>query len=63
VKFRKTTGNTIALDLRVLADYVAKEDAEFRGWLAIWFNTEMDTMVDDDVFGTEGQCDPRGDHR
>lgn len=26
-------------------------------------NDLFDDLLDDDVFGTEGQCDPRGDNR
>ncbi len=27
------------------------------------FNDFLDNLRDDDCFGTEGQCDPRGDNR
>ena len=27
------------------------------------FNRMLDTLLGEDFFGTEGQCDPRGDHR
>ena len=27
------------------------------------FKVMLDTLLGDDFFGTEGQCDPRGDHR
>jgi hypothetical protein len=27
------------------------------------FNDMLDTLLGDDFFGTEGQCDPRGDRR
>lgn len=26
-------------------------------------NAFLDRLLEDDYFGTEGQCDPRGDHR
>lgn len=26
-------------------------------------NVMLDNLLNDDFFGTEGQCDPRGDHR
>jgi len=31
-------------------------------WLEV-FNDMLDDLRDDDFFGTEGQCDPRGDGR
>lgn len=27
------------------------------------FNKMLDDLLEEDFFGTEGQCDPRGDHR
>lgn len=28
-----------------------------------WLETELDFGLENDAFGTEGQCDPRGDRR
>ena len=32
-------------------------------YLAECVNAMLDDMLSMDAFGTEGQCDPRGDHR
>jgi hypothetical protein len=41
----------------------AREDKANEKSIAAAFNTMLDDLLDEDFFGTEGQCDPRGDHR
>lgn len=64
MKFRKTTAKTVTKDLRAfakwLSDDVKSEELELA---AEWLNRYLDEMYCEDAFGTEGQCDPRGDHR
>ena len=45
-----------------LMDY-AKQDKHNIVIIAEAFNQMLDDLLGDDFFGTEGQCDPRGDHR
>ena len=41
----------------------AKHSDEARKDISKLFNNMLDDMLGNDFFGTEGQCDPRGDHR
>lgn len=65
--YRPTTGATLAHDLERFADFVATRmdptDDETRNELAAWLNKKLDSLLASDAFGTEGQQDPRGDHR
>jgi hypothetical protein len=54
---------TVAAVLRRYATWLDKQDAETRSAHAHEINTYLDQLLRDDAFGTEGQCDPRGDHR
>lgn len=68
-KYRATTGKTLLTDMRKFVNHVAKEvrdnDIDEKGLneLAVEFNEWMDNLLGQDYFGTEGQLDPRGDHR
>jgi hypothetical protein len=68
-QFRPTTGKTLLTDMRKFVNHVAKEvkehDIDEKGLdqLAGEFNEWMDSLLGQDYFGTEGQLDPRGDHR
>jgi hypothetical protein len=63
MKFRPTTAGTVVIDLaRFLEDLSGASDEE-RTAVASRFNRWMDDLLRADFFGTEGQCDPRGDHR
>jgi hypothetical protein len=42
--------------------FLAK-DARLSAAFIAAFNELLDEMLEEDAFGTEGQCDPRGDHR
>jgi hypothetical protein len=45
----------------VLIDYAARSDK--LDALAVSFEYVLDELTGNDMFGTEGQCDPRGDMR
>jgi transcription elongation factor GreA-like protein len=45
-----------------LMDLIGKDKTAVK-IVATEFNAMLDTLLCDDFFGTEGQCDPRGDHR
>jgi hypothetical protein len=63
-RFKKTTAKTLSAHLRAFADYVDEhEKPEGKKELASWLNEKLDELLSEDAFGTEGQCDPRGDHR
>jgi len=42
---------------------MAKEDKDYAGMFSVSLQGELEDMMMDDAFGTEGQCDPRGDGR
>lgn len=42
---------------------VLEMSAPSRGFFVKDFNRLLNSLECDDFFGTEGQCDPRGDHR
>ncbi len=64
MKFRKTTSKTVAQDLRAYADWLEKDAKPVtKKFAAEQLNIHLDVLLGDDAFGTEGQCDPRGDHR
>ena len=51
---------TVIDNLKVL--YTNAEPEE-RSFYAGWLNQALNELLNDDVFGTEGQLDPRGDQR
>lgn len=68
MKFRPTTPATVTFDLARFTDWVSRQSAydevdELRTELATWLNKKLDQLLAQDAFGTEGQADPRGDHR
>jgi hypothetical protein len=65
-KFRPTTARSVVADLKAFANYLSDPDpdmSDLRQEIASWLNRKLDELHGDDAFGTEGQCDPRGDHR
>lgn len=62
-KFRPTTADTVATDLRAFAAWLEREPEATRRDAASELNEQLDQWRAYDAFGTEGQCDPRGDHR
>ena len=67
IKIRKmehqaTKKNFNAVLNNVQAAYERAKSQEKSLWVK-WLNNALDELRDDDFFGTEGQCDPRGDNR
>lgn len=62
MKFRKVNPKTLRQVLITLSDYVTK-DLETSQDFCTSLNNFLDELLHDDFFGTEGQCDPRGEHR
>jgi len=54
---------TVVAVLRRYAAWLDMQGAEVRATRAREINVFLDQLLRDDAFGTEGQCDPRGDHR
>ena len=40
----------------------AKDAKQNEKFISVAFNVMLNGLLGDDFFGTEGQCDPRGDH-
>ncbi len=62
-KFRRTTPETVVADMHAFADFLARSGEFDRKVAAGDLNTVLDEWHSNNAFGTEGQCDPRGDHR
>lgn len=65
MKLRKSKPKTVGQDLRSFANYLESDsssDCERRE-ISEWLNEKLDEWLGQDAFGTEGQLDPRGDHR
>lgn len=65
MKFRPTTAATLADDLSRFSTYLTDPDTpeDLLVEISAWLNKKLDQLHNQDAFGTEGQCDPRGDHR
>jgi hypothetical protein len=59
---RATSKNVVAV-LEKLTDFVRKEDKDVQKLIAAQVDAMLDEMAAGDLFGTEGQLDPRGDGR
>jgi hypothetical protein len=73
-KFRKMTRTTAARVLHRMAEMCENEDVgdrpgqvrpedSYAQWFAELIDPALSQMECEDAFGTEGQLDPRGDHR
>lgn len=62
-KFKPATAKTVADVVMRLADLIREEPPEARRVWAEQINEFLDDRLGEDAFGTEGQIDPRGDHR
>lgn len=60
---KKATPKNIPRVIRDFADFVEELDKVDRKMVADTMNEFFDELLNEDFFGTEGQCDPRGDHR
>lgn len=63
MRFRKTTAKTVVRDLRAFADWLETTNNVSKKEAASQLNETLDEFLGEDAFGTEGQLDPRGDHR
>ena len=65
MKFKKVSQKTVVKVLRAYADFLDSADASQLDRLqaAAFLDEHLDDMYEADAFGTEGQLDPRGDHR
>jgi hypothetical protein len=59
----KTTKENVVQILRNFADYLESLDIEERAPYASDIEDMLEEIACNDGFGTEGQCDPRGDQR
>ncbi len=59
----KTTKKKLRAVLTKLADMGEGPDPVLAKNICGAVDAMLDNMLEDDVFGTEGQLDPRGDHR
>lgn len=59
---KKATRKTLRAILSGLADMAEKDPTDAQV-ICDRLNEVLDCLLDEDFFGTEGQLDPRGDHR
>lgn len=61
---KKTMKVTTGLAILVrFAAWYAEQDNEMKAFVCEAMNEALDSLAEMDVFGTEGQNDPRGDQR
>lgn len=61
---KRCTAKNVVKVLKSLTKFLEEaDDKELNKLVAGWLNEPLDDMLKRDMFGTEGQCDPRGDHR
>ncbi|HVI39653.1 MAG TPA: hypothetical protein VM577_03250 [Anaerovoracaceae bacterium] len=63
MKRYKATAKNVHIVLADYSKWIKEEPTEGRKYAAEMLNEMLDTMSGEDFFGTEGQCDPRGDQR
>ena len=62
-KKKNVTSRNLAVVLERLTRYALETEDEARQAFCDDLNRFLDDLADQDAFGTEGQCDPRGDQR
>lgn len=60
---KKMTRKNAAHVLGAFNALIQGKDRELSDEMLIALNAVLDELLEHDVFGTEGQLDPRGDHR
>lgn len=60
---KKATTKNFTTVLDNLKKLYEEQAPQHRKFYVDWLNESLDELLNDDVFGTEGQCDPRGDQR
>ncbi len=66
MKWKKVTPETLPAVMARLLVYILQDtpdNMELTKANCDWLNKVLDDLTDEDAFGTEGQCDPRGDQR
>ncbi len=61
--FKPVTPKTLPEVMIRLSAFALEGDLELKKAFCLWLNTVLDNLGNEDAFGTEGQSDPRGDHR
>lgn len=59
---KATQKNFLDVLAKISKDFQDGDKDEKKIWIN-WLNKNLDELRDEDFFGTEGQCDPRGDNR
>ncbi len=59
---KKATKRNFKITLEKISKMFEDEPDQQALWVE-WLNRGLDELKGDDFFGTEGQCDPRGDQR
>ena len=62
-EYEDADGSNVAEVMHRFADCLAQHDGTDLEDIATWMNEMLDDLLHEDFFGTEGQDDPRGDHR
>ena len=57
------TAKTMRIVFEMLLEFAEKYGPDSISTVSEYFNTMLDDLRSEDFFGTEGQCDPRGDDR
>jgi len=60
---KKATIKTFKQVALKMIEMFEKEESKCKSFWVDSLNNMLDDMRDEDFFGTEGQCDPRGDNR
>jgi hypothetical protein len=60
---KRVTSRNLEIVMDRLKVYAMETEDESRQAFCDDLNRFLDSLADDDAFGTEGQCDPRGDQR
>jgi hypothetical protein len=63
MKKKNVTSRNLALVMERLTKYALETEDEARQAFCDDLNRFLDELANEDAFGTEGQCDPRGDQR
>ena len=59
----KATKRNFKKVLTAIGENFDKHKPEQKKAWVDWLNESLNNLLADDFFGTEGQCDPRGDQR
>jgi hypothetical protein len=60
---KRVTSRNLKVVMQRLVEYALATEDESRQAFCHDLNLFLDELAEQDAFGTEGQCDPRGDQR